>query len=377
MTSPNIVSELDKLIYQLGFELWGCAKIENIAEDISELVNFYFLNKFYATMEWLQKNLDVRLSPQKRFEKAKTIIVVAKNYYQPTLQVPISVNGQNHSKESLPKASISNYAIGFDYHYIMKEKLDIVAKFLLSNNATFATTYVDTGPIFEKYWAAKAGLGWIGKNSLLINRALGSFLFLGTIITDLEIQSNRAFEYKSFCGSCKKCLEACPTGAIVAEGVVDSNKCIAYLTIEHRGEIEPFLMEKMGNWIFGCDICQQVCPWNRKVIYNTNSNGWFGKNESLYKMTLLDMLNIDKEEFSRIFKDSTIKRAKWEGFIRNVIIVVANLKVYAAIEKLKELAFSATTSGTIKSTALWALKKLAVPDIDETLSSLQNENKID
>ncbi len=406
----NLCDNLDILVKEQGFELWGATSIEQFEEFLINVTDFYFKNKFYATMEWLQKNLDVRLDPKKKFPQANTIIVVAKNYQstQTTQQLSVLSAQKENNKERLNTdegsiatnkyAYISQYALGDDYHQVIGEKLRRVAEFLLQNGARFARFYVDTGPVFEKYWAAKAGIGWIGKNSLLINRGLGSFLFLGVVFTDLKIvKSHKPIEelnahqstlnadktpkqvetltmfYKNYCGSCTRCIDACPTGAIVANGVIDSNKCIAYLTVEHRGIIKEELRERMGGWVFGCDICQNVCPWNIKALAYSMQNTTYEAKEAKGQLTnatvksfnlkslidkndLLKLLEITEKDFNIMFRNSPIKRAKWEGFIRNVIIACANLNVLDAISKIGE--FLTYGNPVLRATAEWALAKL-------------------
>ncbi len=353
--------ELDKFIKGLGFDLCGATFVEEFDDFVKDITNFYFENKFYAGMNWLVKNLDVRIEPKKRFPQANTIVVFAKRY--PTQPLSTTDGGL-----------ISAYAKGKDYHNILAEKADKLCKYLLSRGAKFAKFYVDTGPVFEKYWAVKAGLGWIGKNSLLINKKFGSYLFLGVVLTDIHIPTIKIensslkrnnsnlhplrtqfrFEILNYCGSCTKCINVCPTGAIVKDGVVDSNKCIAYLTVEHKGFIKSELQDKIGRWIFGCDICQIVCPWNSKIInYNVSE----GDHQVLYlNGNLLSLLQITPEIFYKLFKNSPIKRVKWEGFIRNVIIVLANQKIKKAIPYIKKFLYS--SSYTLQVTAFRALYKL-------------------
>lgn len=358
---------LDKIIKEAGFELWGATPVETFEEFIVNITEFYFKNKYYATMEWLKKTADVRLDPKKRFPQANTIIVVAKNYYQPKPQM----DGENRN------GLISTYALGRDYHYILSEKLQILCEFLLQNGAVFAKYYVDTGPVFEKYWAVKANLGWLGKNALLINRKLGSFLFLGVILTDLYITYKPQTINFNYCGSCNRCITACPTSAIVSNGVIDANKCIAYLTVEHRGIIKKQLRELMGRWVFGCDICQDVCPWNIKfakpaVLSDCSENTRTGiSKNAINKDELLKILQMSEQEFNLKFKESPIKRTKWEGLIRNTMIVVVNLKIIEAIPLLRK--FLHTHNTILKATAIWALLKLNAITKDELEKLLKEE----
>lgn len=368
-------SEIDRIIKEQGFELWGATPIENFDELVLNITDFYFKNNFHATMEWLKKNIDVRLYPKKKFPQANTIIVVGKNYFRSDISNKVEI-GKNSEI-----GYVSKYALGEDYHKSISEKLQKVAGFLLQNGAMFARYYVDTGPVFEKYWAVKSQLGWIGKNSLLINRKLGSFLFLGVILTDLRIQNSQAAIplLSNYCGSCTRCIESCPTGAIVSNGVVDANKCIAYLTIEHRGVIKRELRESIGNWIFGCDICQDVCPWNIKFARPTVAPVPFlpdklnmGLTKNVFtKKELLQLLKISEKDFNIIFKDSPVKRAKWEGFVRNIMIAVANLKIKEAILILKE--FLSIPNPVLKATAIWALCRLKGIEEAQLTQMLQEE----
>jgi epoxyqueuosine reductase len=221
---------------------------------------------------------------------------------------------QKHSKDKT-KGKISRYAWGKDYHLIIRDKLELIIAELTKIDSSFeAISYVDTGPVMDKVWAVRSGLGWQGKHTNVINKQIGSWFFIVNIITNWQ------FEYLNpiddFCGSCTACIDACPTKAIVNEYVVDSNKCISYLTIENKKEIPEEFKDQFDNWLFGCDICQEVCPWNIRFSQSTNNAEFFpskGNNE----IDLLEVLNLTKEQFEKRFEISPVKRAKISGLKRN------------------------------------------------------------
>jgi epoxyqueuosine reductase len=300
--SEKIKSEALKL----GFTKVGIARAEALDEEAKRLREW--LNRgYHSTMDWMERNFEKRTDPRNIVPNAKSVICVAINYYTP----------QQHSND--PSAGkISRYAWGDDYHDIVTKTLKMLWSWMKKEFPGIeGRYYVDTGPVMDKVWAERAGIGWIGKHTNVLTQDIGSWIFLGEIITTLELEYDEPAT--DHCGTCSLCIEACPTNAIVEPYVVDSNKCISYLTIEHRDEIDPTLGEKFENWIYGCDICQDVCPWNQKFSVETTEEP-FAPRESNVAPRLDEWKEMTQAEFTRQFKGSAIKRTKLEGLKRNVAL---------------------------------------------------------
>ncbi|HBF12705.1 MAG TPA: tRNA epoxyqueuosine(34) reductase QueG [Deltaproteobacteria bacterium] len=292
--------------HEIGFDLVGITQAET-HPHFSFFKN-WMDHKLYGTMDWLVRGAERRSDPQKILPGAKSFICVGLNYYHGW---PLSIENVEAGK-----GWVSNYAWGDDYHDVMLAKLKNLEAFILNHHPEAKLkSYVDTGPILERSYAESAGLGWVGKNTLLINQKNGSFFFLGEMLTDLELEYDEPAA--DHCGKCTRCLDACPTNALKAYEL-DANKCISYLTIEHRGEIDPKLQSKMGHHIYGCDICQDVCPWNRQIPVSREES--FKPRPENFHPSLSSLKNLSQEEFSHRFKNSPIKRTKWEGLLRNIQI---------------------------------------------------------
>jgi epoxyqueuosine reductase len=273
-------------------------------------------NGYAAEMEYLTRpdTIAKREDPKLILPACKSIIVVAMPYTPP---------GFEKRDNEFPK--IANYAIGDDYHIIIPKLLDNLIKFIISKVSPVEIdyrVYTDTGPILEKELAQKAGLGWIGKNSCLIIPEAGSFFFLAEILINLPIEPDSVFE-KDFCGNCTRCIDSCPTNCILLNRTIDANQCISYLTIENRSKIPEKIRERINGWIFGCDICQQVCPWNKKYAKEPDPN-YFQTSEIIQKFDFISELNIDPLEFKNKYSKSPIYRAKYEGYKRNLLIAAGN-----------------------------------------------------
>tara|TARA_B100001559_G_scaffold170906_1_gene143190 strand:- start:916 stop:1683 length:768 start_codon:yes stop_codon:yes gene_type:complete len=254
----------------------------------------------------MENHFDMRLDPRKLVPDAKSVISLSYNYYNDNLQ----------KDKDAPK--ISKYAYGNDYHKVIKEKLKILFKELQNKFGDInGRVFIDSAPIMEKAWAAKSGLGWIGKNTNLISQKVGSFYFLAEIIVDLE------FEYDTpvtdHCGSCTACIDSCPTGALVKPYEIDASKCISYLTIELKDQIPSEFNGKMDNWAFGCDVCQDVCPWNR--FSRKHNEPLFNPNQEMMKMGKKEWEELTEETFEVIFKNSAVKRTKYKGLKRNISFI--------------------------------------------------------
>ncbi len=287
---------------RLGFSNCGIARAEPLFQETPHLLQW--LDKgFHADMKYMERNLEKRTDPQQLVENAKSVIVVLHNYF------PEKVKFNSSYK-------VAKYAYGKDYHQVLKEKLFTLFNFIHSEITPITgRCFTDSAPVLERAWAVKAGLGWIGKNSNLLTRNDGSFVFIGELIIDLELEYDRPTMH-DYCGSCTICIEQCPTGAIVSPKVIDSRRCISYLTIENKEVIPEEFTGKTNNWIFGCDICQDVCPWNRKC--QPHSESQFTPSDSLVELTDERWENLTENDFTTLFSQSPISRPGYEGLIRNV-----------------------------------------------------------
>jgi epoxyqueuosine reductase len=258
-------------------------------------------------MEWLAHGLEKRGAPQKILPGANSFVCVGLSYYR---GYPRSLESKDEKK-----VWISNYAWGEDYHAILLDKLKHLEQFIYSLKPdAHMKAYVDTGPILERSYAQSAGLGWIGKNTLLIHPKAGSYFFVGELITDLDLHPDS--QKPDHCGKCRRCLDACPTQALKAYEL-NANLCLSYLTIEHKGEIPSGLISKMGHQVYGCDICQDVCPWNRQPLLSQEPS--FDPRPGNFNPDSQDLASLTREEFAEQFKNSPIKRLKWERLQRNLI----------------------------------------------------------
>ncbi len=286
---------------RLGFEQVGIAAAGFLQDEAPRLEQW--LNKgFHGQMQWMENHFDKRLDPTKLVPGAKSVISLMFNYFPATIP----------HDASAPK--VARYAYGEDYHFVLKDKLKDLMHFIRAEiGEVDGRVFVDSAPVMERKWAEKAGLGWIGKNTLLLNKGKGSYYFLAEIICDLELEYDQPVT--DHCGTCTACIDACPTDAITPYEV-NASKCISYLTIELRDAIPTEFAGKMENWAFGCDICQEVCPWNR--FAKPHSEPAFIPSPELMGMTKRDWHEITEEVFKRVFKHSPVKRTKFEGLKRNL-----------------------------------------------------------
>jgi epoxyqueuosine reductase len=349
----------------LGFDLCGVTSVEDLSE--LQLLPEWLERGYAGEMDYLRDPR--RLSPARVLQGARSIIVCALNYNTPlpySTEVPAGAD---------PRGWISRYAWGEDYHLAMSRKLEALVQALRERSAEpfEARAYVDTGPVVERVAARHAGLGWLAKNTCLINEKVGSWLFLGVIVTTLELAPSLGLAEApppDLCGQCRLCIDACPTGAIVEPYVLDSRRCISYLTIELRGSIPTEFREPMGRMVFGCDICQDVCPWNRAAP--ATSIAAFlpreveGKN-SLFSPELEWLAWLSEEEFREVFRSSAVKRTKWRGLVRNACVAVGNSGVRpgtAAYSKITGLLdrLAGSDDTVIAEHARWALSRLRSKD---------------
>lgn len=287
----------------LGFADCGFSKTEYLSEDASRLQAW--LDRGYnARMGYMANHFEKRTDPTKLVEGARTVISLLHNYYTDLKQVD-------------PEAPVlSKYAYGRDYHFVMKEKMNRLFDFIKSQHPEAeGRVFVDSAPVLDRAWAKKSGLGWIGKNSNLISRKAGSFVFIGEIILNLDLEYNLIPE-GDFCGSCNRCVESCPTQAILDTRTLDSERCISYQTIENRGEISQELEGELSNRVFGCDICQDVCPWNRKAYPHAESE--FEPASALLDMNSDQWSQLDKDRYMELFTDSPVERAGFKKLRSNI-----------------------------------------------------------
>lgn len=295
--------EIKKEALRLGFDACGISPADNSGEE--ERYMKWIEDNWHADMHYMARNIDKRVDPRLLVEGAKSIISVALNYYP-------------HKKQASHAPQFAYYAYGKDYHDVIRGKLKKLFEFISARQPELTGRYFsDSAPVLERFWAAQAGIGFVGKNSLLIIPGKGSFFFLGELIIDIELEYDSPIAEN--CGSCTRCLDGCPTSAIEEPYKVNANKCISYQTIENRGEISSYVAPRLKNYVFGCDICQKVCPWNRvSTPHNTME---FMPNDSFMNLDLKKMLEMDEEEYREIFRGSAVKRAKFAGLKRNVIAV--------------------------------------------------------
>jgi len=286
---------------KLGFDYCGIAEAAFLEKDAPKLEDW--LNKnYHGKMAYMANHFDKRLDPRKLVADAKSVVSLMYNYY-PQQKLP----------ESADNLKIAKYAYGEDYHFVIKDKLKEFLECLKEEiGEVSGRVFVDSAPVMERQWAQKSGLGWKGKNSLLLNKTSGSFFFLAELIIDLPLAYDNPTT-KDYCGTCTRCIDACPTDAILQDNLIDGSKCISYLTIELKDAIPDDFKGKMKNWVFGCDICQDVCPWNR--FSKPHHEEAFLPHADLEQSAWGEMT---KETFNKVFKRSALKRTKWEGFQRNI-----------------------------------------------------------
>ena len=287
----------------LGFFYCGVSKADFLEEEAKHLES-YLKNNFNGKMTYMENHFDKRLDPRLLVDDAKVVVSLLMNYHPNEIQ----------KDKAAPK--ISKYAYGQDYHLIIKDKLKSLFSYIQEEiGEVGGRIFVDSAPVLDKSWAQKSGLGWMGKNTNIINPKEGSFFFIAELILDLNLIPDGPI--KDYCGTCTKCIDACPTDAIVKPYVVDGSKCISYLTIELKDELLPKEFSgKMDNWMFGCDICQDVCPWNR--FSKPTKEASFSPHENLLHMSKADWVDLTEEVFQEIFRKSAVKRTNYAGLKRNI-----------------------------------------------------------
>lgn len=305
----RLSNKIKKISEDLGFSYCGIAKAQRLEDDARRLENW--LNKgYHGNMQYMANHFELRIDPTILVPGAKSVITVLMNYFPGKIQPP-----------GLPK--ISKYAYGMDYHEIIRQKLkEFFTRIKEIAGDINGRGFVDSAPVLERAWARESGLGWTGKNGNLITKKNGSFFFIASLIIDLELDYDDPFG-KDYCGSCRKCIDACPTEAILPDSTIDGSKCISYFTIELKEALIPGEMQgKYQDWIFGCDICQDVCPWNR--FSSPTAEPGFAPLAELFQLDAKGWFELGESNFSRIFKNSPLKRSKYRGIIRNLSFLEQN-----------------------------------------------------
>ena len=308
MENPNPISQKIKdKAKSLGFLECAILPVSELVEEKGRFQNWLGAG-MYGEMGYMERNKEKRLDPRLLYENAKTILIVLQNYFP----------GQTQQDTQAPV--ISKYAYGTDYHFVMKDKLKTLLRFIREEiTPCNGRPFVDSAPVLERAWAQRAGLGWIGKNSNLISVEHGSFFFIGELILDAELPYDQPKIVSDHCGNCTRCIDACPTNAIVDNRVIDSRKCISYQTIELKGNLDENLKGQFENRVFGCDICQDVCPWNLKP--KPHNEPAFEPHPKLVALNNQEWHSMEKSLFNELFKKSAVKRTGFNGLKRNLKFV--------------------------------------------------------
>jgi epoxyqueuosine reductase len=320
MTTVSFTAELKEEARRLGFAMAGVAP----AATPAGIGRFHeWLAAGYAgEMRWLPDRAEAYSHPRHVLDGARCVMILAMNYRTVEPTPPAAGEGR-----------VSRYAWGHDYHELIRDRLNQLAAYILEQHPSAKVRgVVDTAPLLEREFAQLAGLGWIGKNTLLLNRRLGSWFFLAALLTDLDLECDAPHE-TDHCGTCTACLDACPTQAFVAPYVLDARRCISYLTIEHRGPISEELRGGVGEWLFGCDVCQDVCPWNHRAPQSEEAA--FAPSEQMNPIDLIGLFTLDDEAFRARFRHTPLWRAKRRGVLRNAAIVLGNQREPRAVETLR------------------------------------------
>lgn len=304
MSKEKHTAMIKKRALELGFLSCGISKAQFLEEEAPRLED-WLKKDYHAQMGYMENHFDKRLDPTKLVPGAKSVISLLYNYYPAEQQIDKTFK-------------ISKYAYGQDYHHVVKAKMRELFHYIEQEIGAIEGRYfVDSAPVLDKAWAARSGLGWIGKHTLMLTKQVGSFFFISEIICDLELEYDGLVT--DHCGTCTACIDACPTGAIVEDKVVDANKCISYLTIEFKDALPSYMDGQMQDWVFGCDICQDVCPWNR--FSKAHQEPLFNPHPDLLSMKKEDWISLDEDRFQDLFRKSAVKRTKFSGLTRNIDFV--------------------------------------------------------
>ena len=355
MSIAAVSKSIKEKALEIGFDLIGISPVDSFPEN--QFYKEWLARGFAGEMKYMEKEPEKRENIRKILPDARSVVSCGLNY---NTNYPYSMNETDQEK-----GWISRYAWGDDYHDIMKKKLQILLESIKANSPQEikARVYVDTGPVLERVYGKYSGIGWFGKNTCLINQKVGSWIFVGEIITNIELDYDNTAPDR--CGTCIRCIDACPTGALLEPYVLDSRRCISYLTIEYRGMIPLEHRDKTGNNIFGCDICQDVCPWNRRAKVTDESS--FKPRDGLYNPDLASLSQLTEKDFRRAFKGNPIKRAKGNGLLRNIVVAMGNSGLKDFIPYLEESLKD--KDPIVRAHSAWALSKLEGEDSYNTLSN--------
>lgn len=353
MDVVSITQSIKNKAMDIGFDLVGVSPASSFPEN--QLYKEWLNKGFSGEMTYMERNSERRENIKEVLPDAKSVISCAINY---NTDYPYSTDLSDKRK-----GWISRYAWGDDYHDIIKDKLQVLMDYISSQLPQKVTSkiYVDTGPVLERVYAKYAGIGWVGKNTCLINQEAGSWLFIGEIIADIDLDYDNPAPDR--CGTCTRCIDACPTDALLEPYILDSRLCISYLTIELKNKIPLELRDGIGNNIYGCDICQDVCPWNKRASISANKE--FEPREGLYNPDLDHLSTLSPEEFRAIFKGSPIKRTKRRGLLRNIMIAMGNSGEKAFIPHIKECLQD--EEPLVRAHAVWALWRIQGEESKEFL----------
>ncbi len=337
----------------LGFVRCGFTSAEPM--DLEDLLDGWLRAGRHGYMSYLAGNTERRLSPRSLLDKARSVVVAAWPY-------PAAAPNDDDWKTSL-KGRIAAYALGTDYHIHVREKLEQLAGLINDHVESAWAVQVDSGPLLEKELARRAGIGWYGRNTNIISTYNGSYLLLGCLVTNLELERDEA-QRASHCGTCTECIPSCPTGALDHGPTIDAPLCVSYLTIEHRGPIEPSLRPQIGNWVFGCDVCQQVCPWNEATP------------EPPSELTpyLPDLISITDDEFRARYKHTAVSRSKRRGLARNAAVALGNTGNRRAVEPLAD-ALCAHDEALVRAHAAWALGRIGGSQAGRALRAARRQTQ--
>jgi epoxyqueuosine reductase len=343
MSAAALTVALKARAAELGFHKVAVAHAAPLARDRAALASWLRGDR-HATMAWMARDPDKRSDPERLLPGCRSVIALAVNYG------PGDVDTAPRGRW----ARVARYARGRDYHKVMGRKLKELASWLTAAAGLPSRAFVDTGPVLERAWAERAGLGWIGKNANLLTRDLGSFVLLGEVLTVAALEADPG-PHEDFCGTCTACLDACPTKAIEAPGVVDSNACISYWTIEHRGAVPEVRRAGIDDWIFGCDVCQEVCPWNVSFA-KPAADDPFGHRDELDGLDPVEILGLDEAAFRGRYSGTSLMRARWDGMRRNACIVLGNRGDREVLPALR--AASADPDPVLGEHARWAIARI-------------------
>jgi len=345
VTASALTRAVKERALALGFHKVAIAKSAPLERDRAALAAWLAGNR-HATMAWMARDPEKRSDPEALLPGCQSVIALAINY------------GPETGKARPPReaARVARYAQGRDYHKVLGRKLKELAAWLAEASGAASRTFVDTGPVLERAWAERAGLGWIGKNANLLTRDLGSWILLGEVLTCAALEPDDG-PHEDFCGTCTACLTACPTKAIEAPGIVDSNACISYWTIEHRGAIPEPRRGSLHDWIFGCDVCQDVCPWNRSFAAPAADDP-FSRRDDLAALDPVELLGLDEAAFRARYSGTSLMRARWDGMRRNACVVLGNRGDPAALPALRRVL--ADEDPMIREHARWAIERIAI-----------------